>query len=146
MWDAARSPGEDQPKFDIRVSRFRYHIVRFSSTSVLSQIIEWFGDRSEGVNAKEHYLICGVQGDFTRKLVEDPPQYIWTRQLKVFICVDWLCVSIMSMPPPVCRRFAHISDIQAWYSSVYRYWPGGCIVDLSAGINRFRWSLIFIRV
>ena len=37
----------------------------------------------EGTHAKYHYLICGVQGDFTRSLVNDPPTHIWTRQLKV---------------------------------------------------------------
>lgn len=37
----------------------------------------------EGVHAKEHYLICGVQGDFTQSLVNDPPVHLWTRQLKV---------------------------------------------------------------
>jgi hypothetical protein len=36
----------------------------------------------EGTHAKYHYLICGVQGDFTRKLVHDPPTHLWTRQLK----------------------------------------------------------------
>ena len=39
--------------------------------------------RSEGTHAKYHYLICGVQGDFTRSLVNDPPTHVWTRQLKV---------------------------------------------------------------
>lgn len=38
---------------------------------------------SEGVHAKEHYLICGVQGDFTRALVNDPPKHLYTRELKV---------------------------------------------------------------
>ena len=38
---------------------------------------------SEGVHAKEHYLICGVQGDFTQSLVDKPPTHLWTRQLKV---------------------------------------------------------------
>ena len=38
---------------------------------------------SEGTHAKYHYLICGVQGDFTRSLVNDPPTHLWTRQLKV---------------------------------------------------------------
>jgi hypothetical protein len=37
----------------------------------------------EGTQAKSHYLICGIQGDFTRKLVSDPPTHLWTRQLKV---------------------------------------------------------------
>lgn len=42
-----------------------------------------FGTISEGKHAKYHYLICGVQGDFTRGLVNDMPTHIWTRQLKV---------------------------------------------------------------
>ena len=37
----------------------------------------------EGTHAKYHYLICGVQGDFTRSLVENPPKTLWTRELKV---------------------------------------------------------------
>lgn len=37
----------------------------------------------EGKHADYHYLICGVQGDFTRSLVENPPTRIWTRELKV---------------------------------------------------------------
>ncbi|KIY63704.1 hypothetical protein CYLTODRAFT_457867 [Cylindrobasidium torrendii FP15055 ss-10] len=42
-----------------------------------------FGIISEGVHAKEHYLIAGVQGDFTRGLVDNPPTHLWTRELKV---------------------------------------------------------------
>ncbi|GBE82485.1 hypothetical protein SCP_0408690 [Sparassis crispa] len=42
-----------------------------------------FGVISEGTHAKYHYLICGVQGDFTRSLVNDPPRKIWTRELKL---------------------------------------------------------------
>ncbi|KAJ7209717.1 hypothetical protein GGX14DRAFT_631699 [Mycena pura] len=41
-----------------------------------------FGIISKGRQSGEHYLICGVQGDFTQRLVEDPPKYLWTRQLK----------------------------------------------------------------
>ncbi|KAG2367607.1 hypothetical protein BDR07DRAFT_1326360 [Suillus spraguei] len=41
-----------------------------------------FSTVSEGTHAKYHYLICGVQGDFTRNLVNDPPRMIWTRELK----------------------------------------------------------------
>ncbi|KAH9946290.1 uncharacterized protein BXZ73DRAFT_95794 [Epithele typhae] len=42
-----------------------------------------FGIISEGAHAKYHYMICGVQGDFTRSLVNDPPPTLWTRELKV---------------------------------------------------------------
>jgi hypothetical protein len=41
-----------------------------------------FGIISEGVHSPYHYLICGVQGDFTRKLVDNPPKTLWTRELK----------------------------------------------------------------
>ena len=27
-------------------------------------------------------MICGVQGDFTKGLVDDPPKFVWTRELK----------------------------------------------------------------
>lgn len=49
-----------------------------------SSIMEYhaFGIISEGTHAKYHYMICGVQGDFTRSLVNDPPKTLWTRELK----------------------------------------------------------------
>ncbi|KAF9012494.1 hypothetical protein BDQ17DRAFT_1419878 [Cyathus striatus] len=49
-----------------------------------SSIMEYhaFGIISEGKHSNKHYLICGVQGDFTRGLVENPPTHIWTRELK----------------------------------------------------------------
>lgn len=53
-----------------------------------SSIMEYhaFGTISEGRNASHHYLICGVQGDFTRGLVTNPPKTIWTRELKFGAC------------------------------------------------------------
>jgi len=50
-----------------------------------SPVLEYhaFGTISEGKHAKYHYLICGVQGDFTKELVNNPPTHLWTRQLKV---------------------------------------------------------------
>jgi hypothetical protein len=41
-----------------------------------------FGIISEGRNAAHHYMICGVQGDFTKNLVANPPKTLWTRELK----------------------------------------------------------------
>ncbi|PBP28486.1 hypothetical protein BUE80_DR000616 [Diplocarpon rosae] len=41
-----------------------------------------FGIISEGRKSPYHYMICGVQGDFTKNLVANPPQSVWTRQLK----------------------------------------------------------------
>jgi hypothetical protein len=53
---------------------------RISRTSVMEY--HAFGIISEGRKATHHYMICGVQGDFTRNLVADPPKTVWTRQLK----------------------------------------------------------------
>ncbi|KAJ6520743.1 hypothetical protein B0H19DRAFT_102692 [Mycena capillaripes] len=41
-----------------------------------------FGIISKGRQSNEHYLICGVQGDFTQALVDHPPSHVWTRELK----------------------------------------------------------------
>lgn len=53
---------------------------RISRTSVMEY--HAFGIISEGRKATHHYMICGVQGDFTRNLVADPPKTVWTRELK----------------------------------------------------------------
>ncbi|TRM69136.1 hypothetical protein BD626DRAFT_543984 [Schizophyllum amplum] len=42
-----------------------------------------FGIISEGKNSDAHYLVAGVQGDFTRGLVENPPTHLYTRELKI---------------------------------------------------------------
>ncbi|KAF8233443.1 hypothetical protein L208DRAFT_1266651 [Tricholoma matsutake] len=55
-------------------------LARISRSSILEY--HAFGIISEGTHAKEHYLICGVQGDFTRSLVNDQPKRLWTRELK----------------------------------------------------------------
>ena len=53
---------------------------RISRTSIMEY--HAFGIISEGRKAKCHYMICGVQGDFTKGLVDDPPKTVWTRELK----------------------------------------------------------------
>ncbi|KAG8699779.1 hypothetical protein FRC09_006380, partial [Ceratobasidium sp. 395] len=53
---------------------------RISRTAILEY--HAFGTISEGKDAKYHYMVCGVQGDFTRGLVRDQPTHIWTRELK----------------------------------------------------------------
>ncbi|KAI0827884.1 hypothetical protein BC628DRAFT_1417997 [Trametes gibbosa] len=77
---------------DIEVPSPKVAILRFErgmqqgllSRISRSSIMEYhaFGIVSEGPHAKYHYLICGVQGDFTRSLVNEPPTHLWTRQLK----------------------------------------------------------------
>ncbi|CAG7846059.1 SubName: Full=Uncharacterized protein {ECO:0000313/EMBL:ENI11109.1} [Serendipita indica DSM 11827] len=49
-----------------------------------SSIMEYhaFGIISEGKRSRYHYMICGVQGDFTKGLVTNPPKTLWTRELK----------------------------------------------------------------
>ncbi|KAH7338408.1 hypothetical protein B0J17DRAFT_768525 [Rhizoctonia solani] len=53
---------------------------RISRTAILEY--HAFGTISEGKDAKYHYMVCGVQGDFTRGLVSDMPTHIWTREVK----------------------------------------------------------------
>ncbi|KAG8744335.1 hypothetical protein FRC10_010315 [Ceratobasidium sp. 414] len=53
---------------------------RISRTAILEY--HAFGTISEGTHAEYHYMVCGVQGDFTRGLVRDQPTHIWTRELK----------------------------------------------------------------
>lgn len=89
---------------------------------------------SEGKQAKYHYLICGVQGDFTRTLVDNPPQTIWTRQLKVsnkMRCkptpLSWsLCYSLLGFPtlPRCTRGVFEFVLVRAWalhFQRVYRW-------------------------
>ncbi|KUJ12179.1 uncharacterized protein LY89DRAFT_757888 [Mollisia scopiformis] len=53
---------------------------RISRTSIMEY--HAFGIISEGRKSPYHYMICGVQGDFTASLVADPPKAVWTRELK----------------------------------------------------------------
>ncbi|RDL41324.1 uncharacterized protein BP5553_01303 [Venustampulla echinocandica] len=53
---------------------------RISRTSIMEY--HAFGIISEGRKSPYHYMICGVQGDFTKSLVADPPKAVWTRELK----------------------------------------------------------------
>ncbi|TFK44880.1 hypothetical protein BDQ12DRAFT_40544 [Crucibulum laeve] len=90
-----------------------------------SSIMEYhaFGIISEGKHAKEHYLICGVQGDFTRGLVENPPTHVWTRQLK----------------------FAGVSNTSTLYKRGIRICTGtGLGAALSTCLQSPDWYLIWI--
>ncbi|OBT66836.1 hypothetical protein VE03_04059 [Pseudogymnoascus sp. 23342-1-I1] len=53
---------------------------RISRTSIMEY--HAFGIISEGRKSGHHYMICGVQGDFTKGLVTHPPKTVWTRELK----------------------------------------------------------------
>lgn len=90
-----------------------------------SSIMEYhaFGIISEGRHAKYHYLICGVQGDFTRSLVNDPPKTLWTRELK----------------------FAGVSNTSTLYKRGVRICTGtGLGAALSTCLQSPNWFLIWI--
>ncbi|KAH8712251.1 hypothetical protein GQ44DRAFT_742499 [Phaeosphaeriaceae sp. PMI808] len=53
---------------------------RISRTSIMEY--HAFGIISQGRKSTHHYMICGVQGDFTKDLVTNPPKTVWTRELK----------------------------------------------------------------
>lgn len=53
---------------------------RISRTSIMEY--HAFGIISESRKSSCHYMICGVQGDFTKDLVANPPKTLWTRELK----------------------------------------------------------------
>ena len=84
---------------------------------------------SEGPHAKYHYMICGVQGDFTRSLVNDPPKYLWTRELKV--------TSIPFLPPipfqyTNCVRSLPVSHTRRPSTSAeFAFVPAPALVQLS---------------
>ncbi|KAF7791249.1 hypothetical protein EIP86_002263 [Pleurotus ostreatoroseus] len=81
-----------------------------------------FGIISEGPHAKYHYMICGVQGDFTRSLVNDPPRTLWTRELKVGVIYSTLAAAAYALHT-VCRCLEHVDPIQARHPYLHRYRP-----------------------
>ncbi|KAJ7114964.1 hypothetical protein C8R44DRAFT_710030 [Mycena epipterygia] len=82
-----------------------------------------FGIISKGRDSNEHYLICGVQGDFTKSLVARPPTHIWTRQLK----------------------FAGVSNTSTLYKRGIRVCTGtGLGAALSTCLQSPDWYLIWI--
>ncbi|KAF8638501.1 hypothetical protein AX16_010484 [Volvariella volvacea WC 439] len=90
-----------------------------------SSIMEYhaFGIISEGTHADCHYMICGVQGDFTKSLVNNPPKTLWTRELK----------------------FAGVSNTSTLYKRGIRVCTGtGIGAALSTCIQSPYWFLIWI--
>ena len=79
------STNSGQPSPKVAVIRFdrgmqQGLLGRISRTSIMEY--HAFGIISEGRHSPYHYMICGVQGDFTRNLVAKPPASLWTRELK----------------------------------------------------------------
>ena len=96
-------------------------LARISRSAVLEY--HAFGTISEGANSGCHYLICGVQGDFTRSLVNDIPTHIWTREMK----------------------FAGVSNTSTLYKRGIRVCTGtGLGAALSTCIQSPNWYLIWI--
>ncbi|KAH7336722.1 hypothetical protein BKA65DRAFT_479597 [Rhexocercosporidium sp. MPI-PUGE-AT-0058] len=82
-----------------------------------------FGIISEGKKSGCHYMICGVQGDFTKSIVEDPPTAVWTRELK----------------------FAGVGHASAMFKRGIRICTGtGIGAALSTCIQSENWFLIWI--
>jgi len=100
----------------------------------------------EGKKSDRHFLICGVQGDFTRNLVDNPPKHIWTRQLKVKtvltiflrrnINLDENLFSVL-----VRWGFKYILLVQSGNPSLYRDRSWCCIINMSSGAH-----LVFFRL
>ncbi|KAF9036741.1 hypothetical protein BJ165DRAFT_1408808 [Panaeolus papilionaceus] len=91
-----------------------------------SSIMEYhaFGIISESPHAKYHYMIAGVQGDFTRSLVQDPPKTIWT---------------------PHVSQFAGVSNTSTLYKRGIRICTGtGIGAALSTCLQSPYWYLIWI--
>jgi len=114
------------PSPKVAILRFRRGmqqglLARISRSSIMEY--HAFGIISEGTHAKYHYLICGVQGDFTRSLVNDPPRTIWTRELK----------------------FAGVSNTSTLYKRGIRICTGtGLGAALSTCLQSPYWFLIWI--
>ncbi|KAF8061509.1 hypothetical protein FPV67DRAFT_1703970 [Lyophyllum atratum] len=90
-----------------------------------SSIMEYhaFGIISEAPDAEYHYMIAGVQGDFTRSLVNNPPKTVWTRELK----------------------FAGVSNTSTLYTRGIRICTGtGIGAALSTCLQSPNWLLIWI--
>ncbi|KAF2678910.1 hypothetical protein K458DRAFT_463101 [Lentithecium fluviatile CBS 122367] len=94
---------------------------RISRTSIMEY--HAFGIISEGRKSPYHYMICGVQGDFTKDLVANPPKTVWTRELK----------------------FAGVGHASAMYKRGIRVCTGtGIGAALSTCIQSPNWFLIWI--
>jgi len=87
LLDRVRKSLTPDPKPSPKVAILRFErgmqqglLGRISRTSIMEY--HAFGIISEGRKSTHHYMICGVQGDFTKDLVANPPKTVWTRELK----------------------------------------------------------------
>ncbi|KAL6912415.1 hypothetical protein FSST1_010175 [Fusarium sambucinum] len=99
-----------------------------------------FGIISEGVRSPYHYMVCGVQGDFTRNLVSHPPKTVWTRELKFGNTNTFLCKVRMLTEPA-----AGVGHASAMFKRGIRICTGtGIGAALSTCIQSPNWFLIWI--
>jgi hypothetical protein len=115
---------------------------RISRTSIMEY--HAFGIISEGRKSGTHYMICGVQGDFTKNLVLNPPKTVWTRELKFG--------TPPSIPPFLPRKkltetplTAGVGHASAMFNRGIRICTGtGIGAALSTCIQSPNWFLIWI--
>ncbi|PKS08485.1 hypothetical protein jhhlp_004868 [Lomentospora prolificans] len=117
---------------------------RISRTSVMEY--HAFGIISEGRKSGCHYMICGVQGDFTKGLVDDPPKFVWTRELK-FGKVTSSSVSKKTgnVVETNSKNIAGVGHASAMFKRGIRICTGtGIGAALSTCIQSPNWFLIWI--
>ena len=88
-----------------------------------------FGIISEGIESETHYMIAGVQGDWTRDLVTDPPKFLYSREMKVgstssdlHVRADLSLFSVRwsTLPrPPLPPRHLHLHWLRHWRRSLH---------------------------
>lgn len=130
-----------------RISRtaiLEYHtfgIIRYCFRAFCSNECADPVNHSAGKYSAYHYMICGVQGDFTRKLVADMPTHIWTREVKVsHIIFKWsLCIQ------KTWLQFAGVGNTSTLYKRGIRICTGtGIGAALSTCLQSDQWFLIWI--
>ena len=101
-----------------------------------------FGIISEGVESGIHYMIAGVQGDWTRELVADPPKYLYTRELKVSLITSFCGLNFLSQPP---TQFAGLPYLAHFFRRGIAICTGSGIgAVLSTTMQLDNWFLIWI--
>jgi len=108
---------------------------RISRTSIMEY--HAFGIISEGRRSGCHYMICGVQGDFTKDLVANPPRTVWTRELKFGTFPFCVCLSCVVWYP-VPGRSASAATLPAWRDPVSGSRP--CLPDWEVGGVLLGWG------
>jgi len=98
---------------------------RISRTSIMEY--HAFGLISEGRKADCHYMICGVQGDFTKSLVANPPKTVWTRQLKFGMSCDTYNRRLLTYHS---WRRTRISNVQARHPHLHRHRNRGSAINM----------------